>query len=909
MRLRKLHVQGFAQLENVEIDFRDVTPNLIIGANEAGKSHLMKALYAVLFGLDKDERERYIPWTGEPTMLGRLDFVDESGQLVGLERNFVTNQVTIAEGDEAPWSVKAGPKDRVAAAQGYFECLERWLGFRDTKIFEATTFVEQSEVVQASMGGIAPEVKSLITGSGEADYEDVLKDLEKRLDGLRKKTPQMKKPRELEVKQQELLELQGGFDAASKQHDAIAGLKQRQEQLSADIRSSSDLRDKQQDELRRIADLVQRESDKARLDARFRELQEDLDRFKAQREALRRAEKDRDMVAVAALKDKVALNQLRNAVDMARASLSGLEARGNIKNADAAWLTALDEPVEVAQREVDAFGSRPGLGAISAASLERLDRDARDAREQVRQLREQGATGEMDLERLYGLNRAVEDARARQKAAGEPGPDARASANFPLAGLAALLTIAAIVLAIAVNPVALVLLVPAIGMLIYSFRSQQPGAATTVSAEQARAAVERAERARDAALASFGVATVDEAITLRDRYRQAVAEEGKTKRDLDDALSQLGVHSTAEALVLLRAHDAALAALALARNEWSATLQKLGVVSVEDALELRQQYEAARYTVEAAEKTRDEVLRRLNVKTIEDAIQVRERYDRADADAGASEAVLAALGDETAVEAEWKDVRGKLAVAQERVERLLDGNLALKLQAPEVRAAEAGRLEGSVASLDEKLKGLQEDKDTVDRILRTEGREEQDVAGLALQIEAVQADIARIKLQIQALEAAISAFNGAVQEFYDNCLDPVTDRTAHLLETITDGRYTAVHLSDGALEPSVDAPTRAGIAVGDLSRGVCDQLYLSLRVALGEALAGGKVLPLILDDPFVNFDPERLERALGLLKHLVQRTQVILFTCDPRYVAWIDPVLELGRVDPVAAAVEATGTA
>jgi len=41
----------------------------------------------------------------------------------------------------------------------------------------------------------------------------------------------------------------------------------------------------------------------------------------------------------------------------------------------------------------------------------------------------------------------------------------------------------------------------------------------------------------------------------------------------------------------------------------------------------------------------------------------------------------------------------------------------------------------------------------------------------------------------------------------------------------------------------------------------------------------GESIPMLLDDPFPNYDDHRLGRALHLLAHVAQQNQVLLFTC------------------------------
>ena len=60
------------------------------------------------------------------------------------------------------------------------------------------------------------------------------------------------------------------------------------------------------------------------------------------------------------------------------------------------------------------------------------------------------------------------------------------------------------------------------------------------------------------------------------------------------------------------------------------------------------------------------------------------------------------------------------------------------------------------------------------------------------------------------------------------------------------------------------------IAAGKLSGGAYDQLYLSIRLALGEKLLKGTKGFFIMDDPLVKADPDRLQRQIQTLKKISQ---------------------------------------
>jgi uncharacterized protein YhaN len=79
-----------------------------------------------------------------------------------------------------------------------------------------------------------------------------------------------------------------------------------------------------------------------------------------------------------------------------------------------------------------------------------------------------------------------------------------------------------------------------------------------------------------------------------------------------------------------------------------------------------------------------------------------------------------------------------------------------------------------------------------------------------------------------------------------------------------------------------------------LSGGAIDEFYLAFRLALAGLLFGDKRPPLILDDPFVNFDSIRLTATLNFLKTLASDYQVIIFTLTDLYDKVADKIILLG---------------
>jgi uncharacterized protein YhaN len=86
-----------------------------------------------------------------------------------------------------------------------------------------------------------------------------------------------------------------------------------------------------------------------------------------------------------------------------------------------------------------------------------------------------------------------------------------------------------------------------------------------------------------------------------------------------------------------------------------------------------------------------------------------------------------------------------------------------------------------------------------------------------------------------------------------------------------------------------------------LSRGTAEQLYLSMRLALVREYANHvDPLPVVFDDIFVNFDPDRSRTTFKALRELCSTHQVLLFTCHPHLVKQVEETLPEAKIFQLA---------
>lgn len=119
-------------------------------------------------------------------------------------------------------------------------------------------------------------------------------------------------------------------------------------------------------------------------------------------------------------------------------------------------------------------------------------------------------------------------------------------------------------------------------------------------------------------------------------------------------------------------------------------------------------------------------------------------------------------------------------------------------------------------------------------------------------------------------------------------------------ERITGGLYEEVLFSQEAEGIQVRRKDGAVLDVDKLSGGAYDQLYLSIRLGLGEKLLKGAKGFFIMDDPFVKADPDRLERQIDMLRRISQSGwQVIYFSAKGEVRNALEKDIDKGAINHV----------
>jgi uncharacterized protein YhaN len=150
---------------------------------------------------------------------------------------------------------------------------------------------------------------------------------------------------------------------------------------------------------------------------------------------------------------------------------------------------------------------------------------------------------------------------------------------------------------------------------------------------------------------------------------------------------------------------------------------------------------------------------------------------------------------------------------------------------------------------------------------------------LEVLVDQLKAWIENNNLNVAAARLAIALFDElkAEEEARVSTLFGPHSPVSLNFREITGGNYVSVNFRGGEQPLRVETGPGAELNAGQLSGGTYDQLYFSIRIALGEKLLKGGRGFFILDDPFVKADSARLSSMFGMLDRICSAGWQILY--------------------------------
>ncbi|WP_370677313.1 AAA family ATPase [Pleomorphomonas sp. PLEO] len=386
----------------------------------------------------------------------------------------------------------------------------------------------------------------------------------------------------------------------------------------------------------------------------------------------------------------------------------------------------------------------------------------------------------------------------------------------------------------------------------------------------AEAEVARLKATQESKFAELNVVSLDAARARNDAAREAAAEARSLRMQIEaitQADAALELSAGAESLKLF------VAGLEETEGDDSGGLP--------DMAALRQAADAAEVALARAEGVQESAI---------DGLRELEEQDRplAVAEAGAESELQNARRQLAAIESR-ADFAGLIAALDSARKAAAEATVNLEEAERNASAHDAADIERRIRAIDARSSAAAETKRRLETdIARLEGTVDSEGGkGLAEQVafaveesEAARKHLERVTQEASTLKLLRETLEAARIETSRNYVGPVVRRARRYIERLLPGCDLSFS-DDLALESVV----RGGVAEDcvSLSHGTQEQLAVLTRIAFADMLLDQRrPVSLILDDPLAYSDDARLDIMIDIITEAAERMQVILLTCRDR---------------------------
>lgn len=330
----------------------------------------------------------------------------------------------------------------------------------------------------------------------------------------------------------------------------------------------------------------------------------------------------------------------------------------------------------------------------------------------------------------------------------------------------------------------------------------------------------------------------------------------------------------------------------------TALLEQHGVENLNEAIDVNKDYTARLQSVDSAENTLKAALAGETYEELKAKVaEIGTTEDSRDLDS-----ILEELHN---VRDEISEHRRSLEQNQELIQELIDtygssDQLLLKL-------AEEAKKERDVQDKIENLVPLPDGVDDVDSFIEMyeekkadltetkdhnrdlliqradlEKNEPESAEELDNRLEELDENFKRINKRGEAVARIKELTYQLMEEMDSNTYKGLTGDLERYVALMTENRYAQIDMEESLPRGFV---RRDGVMLPHclLSAGTKDVLALSLRLAMANHFLVDANGMLMLDDPLVDLDPRRQEKAAAAFRDFAEQKQVIIFTCHPHH--------------------------
>lgn len=304
---------------------------------------------------------------------------------------------------------------------------------------------------------------------------------------------------------------------------------------------------------------------------------------------------------------------------------------------------------------------------------------------------------------------------------------------------------------------------------------------------------------------------------------------------------------------------------------------------------LHERIERMEQALQEAEKQQRDILSRVDCTSLEDFRQKEKRHaGLLEQKASSHNQLVGKLGARTLEDIDDERRRVVRTLAEER-ERLTDD-----LESTRLFPEEYVKLEKKVADLRGQKSRLERTEMECQVDIDRARSDPEDQARLEERLRGLENTLQREQRRVRVYQLARDFVSRARSEVLVSANDVLQAQIQKTFQVFTNDKYQKVMLGEGSMDFRIYSEEKGDwVRPDELSGGVIDEFYLACRLALVRLIYGETQPPLILDDPFANFDRPRLAGTLEFLAGLSREHQIIVFTLGDAFDGIADRVIHL----------------
>ena len=214
------------------------------------------------------------------------------------------------------------------------------------------------------------------------------------------------------------------------------------------------------------------------------------------------------------------------------------------------------------------------------------------------------------------------------------------------------------------------------------------------------------------------------------------------------------------------------------------------------------------------------------------------------------------------ISAEKNEIKNIYNITEKEINNILEKNIDISI---EINQKKLNENIIELNNIKYKINELSDEKNNINILLEDEKK-------LKIELD-----------ELKKLEKSIQVAEEIIKESYEelkNVLIPnLENKLSKNISEITNEKYRRAKITNDGIKVELNNGKIENI--NRLSMGTIEQIYLFLRLNIMKNISEEN-LPIFLDETFVYYDNERLEKIFTYLNKLADENQIIIFTCNLR---------------------------